>query len=95
LRALTGKATTAHRWRRALPTLLAGLPTLPDLPPESEATPPAAPVPAETSRTREWLRSQATELAPEEAAQWHLLRVRAETLEAEAAALSTLLMPRT
>ncbi|RIY06050.1 hypothetical protein D0T11_19620 [Hymenobacter rubripertinctus] len=79
---LTAALALARRWEQALPELLT-----------------TAPAPADTSagaaRRRRWLAARAQEtadaLGPAAAARYHLLRVRLEALEAEAAALRTLL----
>jgi transcriptional regulator with XRE-family HTH domain len=85
LQALHQKAAIGLRWQTALPALLAALP-------------PAVPEPAAPG---EWNRlTYPRELAqlwaaaafgPDEAAQHHLLRLQAEALETEAAALAALL----
>jgi len=79
LRPLLARATYAQRWQQALPTLLA----------EAPAADPSAPNPeARARRAREWLESQPTALSADELAHYHLLRLQAEALEAEAAALA-------
>ncbi len=84
LRALLPRAEVARRWRAALPALLAALP-------------PAAPDPAppgDWSRLtypRELAQAWATAFTPDDAARHHLLRLQAEALETEAAALAVLL----
>jgi len=90
LRQLPAQARTAARWARALPGLRAALP------PEAPAPLPTADL--ETRReairltyVRAWLDLQATTLDPATRSQWHLLHLRAEALEAEAAALAALL----
>ncbi|WP_210518651.1 helix-turn-helix domain-containing protein [Hymenobacter terricola] len=84
LRTLHAQATIANRWQQAGPTLLAALP-------------PAAPDPAPPG---EWARLTyprllaeqcATAFTPDDAARYHLLRLQAEALETEAAALAVLL----
>ena len=84
LRALHGRAAVALRWQQALPALQAALP-------------PAAPDPAPPG---EWARltyprllvEQCAEaFTPDDAARCHLLRLRAEALETEAAALLALI----
>lgn len=86
LRAYAARARYAARWRAARPALLATLPPVP-------ATPPANPTYADLHATwrRDWLLRQPTDLTPTEIAEWHLLRVRAEALEAEAAALAAII----
>jgi len=82
LRPLLARATYAQRWQQALPTLLA----------EAPAADPSAPNPeARARRAREWLESQPTALSADELVHYHLLRLQAEALEAEAAALAALL----
>jgi len=82
LRPLLARATYAQRWQQALPTLLA----------EAPAADPTAPDPeGRARRAREWLQSQPTALSADELARYHLLRLQAEALEAEAAALAALL----
>ena len=84
LRPLHARAAVAHRWQQALPALLAALP-------------PAAPDPAPPGA---WVRLTyprllaeqcATAFTPDDAARHHLLRLQAEALETEAAALAALL----
>jgi transcriptional regulator with XRE-family HTH domain len=90
LRHLPERARTAARWAQALPGLRAALP------------PADAPAPAPTdlearreavrlAYVRDFLDLQATALDPATLSQWHLLHLRAEALEAEAAALAALL----
>jgi len=80
---LARRTRFAKRWQQVLPGLLA-----------------AAPAPAEApdspaDRRRRWLLARqaaaAADLDAVSSAEWHLLRVRAEALEAEAAALAALL----
>lgn len=84
LRSLLPRVEVARRWQTALPALLAALP-------------PAAPDPAPPG---EWLRLTyprelaqlwATAFTSDDAARYHLLRLQAEALETEAAALAALL----
>ena len=87
LRKLAAAQAQARRWQQVLPGLLAGLPT-----------PGPAPEPAEAARARRWLLSrqqQAQALLHDAdlAARYHLLRARAQALEAEAATLAALLEP--
>ncbi len=89
MRQLPERARQAARWARALPTLQASLP-------EPAALPPGADLAARRQAirltyVRGWLETQATALDPEVLSQWHLLHLRAEALEAEAAALGKLL----
>jgi transcriptional regulator with XRE-family HTH domain len=79
LRPLEARARYVARWQAALPALLATLP--PDA---------AADTPAE-ARRRRWIGERAAPLTAADAATWHLLRLRAEGLETEAAALAALL----
>ena len=94
LRALDARATYAHRWQLTQPTLLAALPA-PDparptaLPADADAATRAAWV--ATVYARQWLRARPTALSAADITRWHLLRRRAEALEAEAAALTGLL----
>jgi transcriptional regulator with XRE-family HTH domain len=84
LRGLLPRVVVARRWQTALPALLAALP-------------PAAPDPAppgDWSRLtypRELAQLWATAFTPDDAARYHLLRLQAEALETEAAALAKLL----
>nr|WP_230687455.1 helix-turn-helix transcriptional regulator [Hymenobacter ruricola] len=84
LQALHQRAAVGLRWQTALPALLAALP-------------PAAPEPAppgDWSRftyPRELAELWATAFTPDDAARHHLLRLQAEALETEAAALAALL----
>jgi transcriptional regulator with XRE-family HTH domain len=76
---------------QALPGLRAALP-----PAEADAPPPTASLEARREAirlryVREFLEVQATALDPEALSRWHLLHLRAEALEAEAAALGVLL----
>ncbi|GAA3947619.1 helix-turn-helix transcriptional regulator [Hymenobacter algoricola] len=84
MRPLARRTRFAKRWQLVLPGLLAAAPA---------AAPEAAPVP----RLRRWLLARQADAAADldayTSAQWHLLRVRAEALEAEAAALAALLPP--
>ena len=91
LRPLEAQATYAARWRDALPVLRAGLP-----PDPGGEEPPVATGPGRWAsflvwyRWR-WLALRPTTLSPDEAARYHLLRLQAEALEAEAEALAALL----
>jgi len=90
LRHLPEQARTAARWAQALPGLRAALP------PEAETPPPTAGLEARREAirlayVRDFLALQATALDPAARSQWHLLHLRAEALEAEAAALAALL----
>lgn len=84
LQGLLPRVEVARRWQTALPALLAAL---------SPAAPePAAP--GEWSRLtypRELAALWATAFTPDDAARHHLLRLQAEALETEAAALAVLL----
>ncbi|MFD2786288.1 hypothetical protein ACFSX6_12545 [Hymenobacter rubripertinctus] len=89
LRPLQAQATTAARWAAALSGLRAALP--PD-PGPAAAPDPAADWPAwQTWYRHRWLERRPTQLPPDLSARYHLLRLRAEALEAEAAALAALL----
>jgi transcriptional regulator with XRE-family HTH domain len=91
LRPLEAQAAYAARWRAALPALRAALP--PD--PGGEEPP------VHTGLGRwaaflgwyrwRWLEQRPTRLSPADSARYHLLRLQAEALETEAAALETLL----
>jgi transcriptional regulator with XRE-family HTH domain len=73
--ALAREGQVAARWARALPALLAAVPT----------------APAEAERAtwlRDWLGRQARPLPAAAVTRYHLLRARATALEAEAAALA-------
>lgn len=91
LRPLEAEAAYATRWRAALPALRATLP-----PDPGGEEPPAPAGPGRWAaflgwyRWR-WLEQRPTALAPAEAARYHLLRLQAEALETEAAALAQLL----
>ena len=84
LRSLLPRVEVARRWQTALPALLAALP-------------PAAPEPAlpgdwsHLTYPRELAQLWATAFGPDDAARYHLLRLQAEALETEAAALAALL----
>lgn len=91
LRPLETQAAVAARWAQALPALLAPLPPAdPTRPPVLNATP-AGQAAYRQWWQRCWLEGRPTTLPPAALAQWHLLRLRAEALEAEAAALEKLL----
>jgi len=84
LRTLHQRVTIGLRWQTALPALLAALPA---------AAPDPAP-PGEWNRLtypRELAQLWATAFTSDDAAQYHLLRLQAEALETEAAALAVLL----
>jgi len=94
LRGLAPRVAVAWRWQQVLPGLLAALP-----PAAAEA--PGLPVPDASPATHAaWLRytyprllvqQWATAFTPDDAARCHLLRLQAEALETEAAALAALL----
>ena len=83
---LARRTRFAKRWQLVLPGLLAALPAEADS--ADDHTHPAA-------RERRWLLARqaeaAADLSADRAAEWHLLRVRAEGLIAEAVALIALL----
>jgi transcriptional regulator with XRE-family HTH domain len=79
------QAGHALRWQATMPALLAALP----LPPEGLA--PANEEQYRALRTRQWLQRRASALTPADVTQYHLLRLQAEALETEAAALAALL----
>ncbi|MBT9394318.1 helix-turn-helix domain-containing protein [Hymenobacter sp. NST-14] len=84
---LQQQATAAARWAAALPGLRAALPPDPATEPD-----PATDWPAWlTWHRHRWLAARPTRLPPDLSARYHLLRLRAEALEAEAAALAGLL----
>ncbi|WP_156176023.1 helix-turn-helix domain-containing protein [Hymenobacter terrenus] len=91
LRPLVAQAAYAARWRAALPTLRAALP-----PDPGGEEPPVHTGPGRWAaflvwyRWR-WLADRPTELPPSLSARYHLLRLQAEALEMEAAALEQLL----
>jgi transcriptional regulator with XRE-family HTH domain len=91
LRPLEAQTAYATRWRVALPALRATLP-----PDPGGEEPPVATGPGRWTaflgwyRWR-WLEQRPTALSPAEAARYHLLRLQAEALETEAAALVVLL----
>ncbi len=92
LRPLEAQAAFAAHWRAALPALLAALPPAPD--PAAPAPDPAAPGGWPTYVAwfrRRWLATRPTALPPDASARHHLLRLQAEGLETEAAALAALL----
>lgn len=80
------QAAQARRWQQVLPGLLAATPA-----------PAAAGAPPEAARAHRWLLARQADataaLDGEAAARYHLLRLRAEALEAEAAGLAALLPP--
>ncbi|TGE24561.1 XRE family transcriptional regulator [Hymenobacter aquaticus] len=82
MRPLTARAVYASRWQAAIAAILAELPASTSFGEEDDQTP-----------LRNWLRGRGRQFGPGRAAKWHLLRVRAEALEAEAAALALLLPP--
>lgn len=86
---LEAQATQAARWAAALPALRAALP--PNSGPAAEPDP-AADWPAwQTWHRHRWLDKRPTALPPDLSASYHLLRLRAEALEAEAAGLAALM----
>ncbi|WP_162550064.1 helix-turn-helix domain-containing protein [Hymenobacter nivis] len=86
---LEAQAATAARWAAALPALRAALP--PD-PGPAAAPDPATAWPAwQAWHRHRWLDQRPPALPPDLSARYHLLRLQAEALEAEAAALAALL----
>jgi transcriptional regulator with XRE-family HTH domain len=91
---LTQRAIQGQRWQLALPIVLAALPPAapeaPDRPPPdaSRATLAAW---ARFTYPRLLVQQWATAFTPDDAARYHLLRLQAEALETEAAALAVLL----
>ncbi|GAA4025346.1 hypothetical protein GCM10022409_06670 [Hymenobacter glaciei] len=91
LRPLEAEATYAARWRAALPLLRAALPPDPGgEEPPAHAGPGRWPAFLVWYRWR-WLAERPTALPPADSARYHLLRLQAEALETEAAALASLL----
>ncbi|WP_400193945.1 hypothetical protein [Hymenobacter sp. B81] len=89
LEPLEAQATAAARWVAALPAIRAALP--PDPGPAAEPDS-ALDWPAWHNWFRHrWLERRSAALPPVLSAQYHLLRLRAEALETEAAALRALL----
>jgi DNA-binding transcriptional regulator YiaG len=89
LRPLEAQAAVAARWAAALPALRAALP--PDPGPWAEPDPTTVwPAWLDWYRHR-WLSRRPLALAPARSARYHLLRLQAEALEAEAVALAALL----
>jgi transcriptional regulator with XRE-family HTH domain len=87
LKPLEARAVLAARWAAALPGLRAALPPAPSTEPD-----PATDWPGVLNQYRHrWLARRPTALWPEQSAQYHLLRLQAEALETEAAALQLLL----
>lgn len=94
LRSLQRQATYSQRWRAALPAIVAALPAA--LAPAAKAAdaagaPDPAPANDPLARTHAWVQRHTTQLSPDDVAQWHLLRLQAAALEAEAATLTQLL----
>jgi transcriptional regulator with XRE-family HTH domain len=84
---LEAQAATAARWAAALPALRAALPPDPTLEPDATTNWPAW----LTWHRHRWLSQRPTALPPDLSARYHLLRLQAEVLDAEAAALAGLL----
>lgn len=94
LQALHQKAAVGLRWQVALPALLAALPpAAPDAPdlPAPDATPATRAAWLRLTYPRQLAQLWATAFTPDDAARYHLLRLQAEALEMEAAALAELL----
>jgi DNA-binding XRE family transcriptional regulator len=89
LRPLEAQAAVAARWAAALPALRAALPPAPAAEPDAATDWPAW---LNWFRHR-WLSQRLTALPADQSARYHLLRLQAEALEAEAAALAALLSP--
>lgn len=85
---LVRKAQYMARWQAALPALLAAFPA-PD--PVGPVAPISADEPFDNAWARYWFHKRARPLRADEITRWHLLRIRADALEAEAAALTALL----
>ena len=77
---LAARAWHASRWQQALPAVLAELPAPTTLEDEHALV-----------DLRYWLQRKAQHFRPSHAARYHLLRLQAEALEAEAVALAALL----
>ncbi|SHK95578.1 hypothetical protein [Hymenobacter psychrotolerans] len=86
---LEAQATQAARWAVALPALRAALP--PDPGPAAEPDPTTAWPAWQAWHRHRWLERRPTVLPPDLSARYHLLRLRAEALEAEAEGLAGLL----
>jgi DNA-binding XRE family transcriptional regulator len=86
---LEAQAATAARWAAALPALRAALP--PDPGPAHEPDAATAWPAWLTWHRHRWLAQRPTALPPDLSARYHLLRLQAEVLDAEAAALAALL----
>lgn len=86
---LEAQAAQAARWSAALPTLRAALP--PDPGPTAPPDPATHWLAWQAWHRHRWLDQRPTALPPDLSARYHLLRLRAEALEAEAAALAALL----
>ena len=91
---LAAPLTYAARWAAARPGLLAALPAptpadLADAPPDSAA--PGGRVAFGRWFARQWLLARPVALPPATAARYHLLRLRADALDYEAAVLAALL----
>ena len=91
LELLGPQAALAARWARALPALLAPLPPASPTAPPPPGFTPAAKATYQQWFQRCWLDTRLTTLDPAALTRWHLLRLRAEALEAEAAGLDQLL----
>ncbi|MCC2547077.1 helix-turn-helix transcriptional regulator [Hymenobacter sp. BT175] len=91
LRPLEAQATVASRWAAALPALRAALPPDPGL--AAEPDPDTAWAAWLSWFRHRWLDLRRPVLPPDLSARYHLLRLQAEALEAEAAALASLLPP--
>lgn len=94
LAGLAAPLAYAARWAVARPLLLAALPA--PTPAEAAAAPPASAAPGGRAAfgrwfARQWLLARPVALPPEAAARYHLLRLRAEALDYEAALLAALL----
>ena len=95
MRDLNRRAAVGLRWQQALPALLAALPpAAPDAPddlPAPDASPAARAAWLRCTYPRLLTRQWAATFTPDDAARHHLLRLQAEALETEAAALAALL----
>jgi transcriptional regulator with XRE-family HTH domain len=89
LRSFETQAAVAARWAAALPTLRAALP--PDPGPAAEPDPATSWLAWLAWYRHRWLDQRPTALTPDQSARYHLLRLQAEALETETAALRELL----
>lgn len=91
LAALHQQAGYAQRWADARPGILADVPAVPPLRTLADADAPAMREWWHNNQQRKWAEERAAALTPTDVAGYHLLRLQAEALETEAAALAALL----